>query len=125
APESIDRLLRIADHHEPARSEQLDDLGLNLIRVLKLVDEDGFKLLVIERLCVNGTREQITRPEKQIIEVEGIESALPRFESCRGSCHQAAQLTRGFDTGNLTDSWKRGIRIVSFLEGMLRFLCVE
>ena len=57
APESINRLLGISDDHQLARRksggipgilcEQRDDLGLNFVGILKFVDEQRLKMILV------------------------------------------------------------------------------
>src|SRR5438094_9846934 len=68
APESVNRLLRIADNHELSRSEtarmlrvrgkQRDDLRLDLVGVLKFIVRQRFKVIMIVPANIVGFPQQ-------------------------------------------------------------------
>src|SRR5436309_14408030 len=77
APESVNRLLRIADNHELARREtarmlrvrgkQRDDLRLDLVRVLKFIDQQAFKVTRRVRASMVGLPPPVARAQPSII----------------------------------------------------------
>src|SRR5215468_161942 len=71
-PESVDRLELVADEEELRlrRPEQVDDLGLEAVRVLELVDEDRAEARLLALAQLRLRAEQIARLELQVLEVE-------------------------------------------------------
>ena len=74
APESVNRLLRIADNHELSRSEtarmlrvrgkQRDDLRLDLVGVLKFIDQQRFKVILIVPANIVVFPQQVARAKQ-------------------------------------------------------------
>ena len=62
--EAVDRLAAVADHDRALGVEQVDDLGLERVRVLELVDVDAAEAVGV------GAAQHPPRREQQILEVE-------------------------------------------------------
>src|SRR5207249_1906089 len=91
APESVNRLLRIADNHELSwsqtarmvrvRGKQRDDLRLDLVGVLKFIDQQCFKAILIVPANIAVFPQQVARAKQQIIEIHSIQSPFFRLKS--------------------------------------------
>ena len=71
-PEAVDRLELVADEEELRlrRPQQLDDLGLERVRVLELVDEDLAEAQLLALADLGMRAEEVARLELEILEVE-------------------------------------------------------
>ena len=71
-PEAVDRLELVADEEELRlrRPQQLDDLGLERVRVLELVDEDLAEAELLALADLGMRAEEVARLELEILEVE-------------------------------------------------------
>src|SRR5437899_6341522 len=75
APESVNRLLRIADNHELSRSEaarmvrvrgkQRDDLRLDLVGVLKFIDQQPCKVILIVPANIVAFPHEVARAKQE------------------------------------------------------------
>ena len=72
-PEPVDRLELVADDEEVAaldRREQVEQLGLQAVRVLELVDHDRAEPLPLALPDLRVVPEQVARAELEVLEVE-------------------------------------------------------
>ena len=114
APETIDRLLRVADQKElpgnranfaPVRlsgivgRQQQQDLGLQRIGVLKLVDEDPFEALLKARPHLWVIPDEISRLEQKIEKVERAGLGFCGFIRAHAAAQFLAQRRREIGIG--------------------------
>src|SRR5262249_55603991 len=80
-PEPVDRLELVADEEELSlrRAQEVDELGLETVRVLELVDENRAKARLLALAQLRLRAEEIPRLELQILEVE---CGLVRLRLC-------------------------------------------
>ena len=91
APKPINRLLWIPDDHELARGEtarilriggqQRDDLCLDLVGVLKFIDQQRLKLILIVPPNTVVVPQQVPDAKQQIVEIDRVQSVFLRSES--------------------------------------------
>src|SRR5206468_12356580 len=91
APESVNRLLRIADNHELSRSEaarmvrvrgkQRDDLRLDLVGVLKFIDQQRSKAILIVPANIAVFLQDVAGANQQTIQIHRVQSTLLRMET--------------------------------------------
>ena len=101
AAETVDRLLRIADHNRPSVDERaasiarqpVDDPRLHAIRVLKLVDEDVVELAA-HALDDAFVVEDGQRSQQQIVEIDDAALALLAIEEGQETAHHRQQRHR-------------------------------
>src|SRR6266478_6208239 len=127
-PEPIDGLLRIADDHQLPRSkaagpvrifgEQRDDLGLDLIGVLELIDEQRLKVILV--MLPNGTvvLEKVASAEQKIVEIHRIRGSLLRAKTFGGTRDEPRKVLGGTYTRDLADTRKKRLRIVALAKDM-------
>jgi hypothetical protein len=78
-PEAVDRLELVPDHEQvafPSVAEEVEQLGLQPVRVLELVDHDRGEALPLALADLRVVAEQVARLELEVLEVERRLSAL-------------------------------------------------
>jgi len=79
SPELVDALVIIADHRQPAVSqEQIDDFVLDVVGVLKFVDEDVLEILLIAFSDLGKPGKEVPGQEQDVIEIDRI-AAFEQF----------------------------------------------
>src|SRR5687767_4214993 len=83
AAETVNRLLEVADEEQPASvearaAERFHKIDLQLVGVLKLVDEQEVQVLgkALTNCCMLGIAYQCVGPRKQVVEIEPAEGGF-------------------------------------------------
>ncbi len=90
-PEAVDRLVLVADPEEVAARKQLEQLVLQLVRVLELVHEHVLEARGVSLPESLVSREQVARDQLQVLEVEGRALTLEPLIAVAVQLEQRAQ----------------------------------
>ena len=112
-PEAVDRLELVADEEELRlrRPQQVDDLGLQAVRVLELVHEDRAEARLLALAELGLRAEQVARLELEVLEVERrlarLRLGVPRREQRQQLLQERAVAGRGLVERRLLDRGER------------------